>query len=56
MKQWYEPRRRSIEEIKNDDNDHNDHDQMQFALDQSVHTNLVKNQNEQLPQIESTTT
>jgi hypothetical protein len=45
-----------IEEDENHDNDQYNYDRLQFADDKRTDTSLVKNQNEQLPQITSTTT
>jgi hypothetical protein len=44
------------EEDENNDNDQYDYNRVHFPDDRRTSTSLVKNQNEQLPQITSTTT
>jgi hypothetical protein len=45
-----------IEEDENHDLDQYDYDRLQFPIDKRTDSSLVKNQNEQLPQITSTAT
>jgi hypothetical protein len=45
-----------IEEDENYDNDEYDYNRVQFTDDKRTSTSLMKNQNEQLPQITSATT